>query len=574
MYLTNLRLIIAEYIPFGKNAMIAFNKKLDAFKDVKDSIITAFQDENPEQTQIKLSPINTRVILLTYKIAGYSNFVAELVYPEASNIKQNEYVAFSITQNGRVILGIDVTEIENEKEKFYCDYIPRLLVDMDQDSSKLLFDLLSVHQRELLQLIYESNTENRQKYTIVLADEMYPQKDIDAYIDHERKENELKQILEYIEKHKQFKNGDKIFVGTSGTIIVSKNIKEVEPILVQFAFCRAIDVFINNYFIKMFGINDAIKNVKAMTPQFGKDPNSISKFQDMLTKISAECVLMTELSKYIQNSIKDALLEFNEFKSSFSERQKEYAEFLEIEKRLHSNYSRIDDIQHLIKGLENDMNNLKNQISVIQEKRLQQIFRGIKETGQIQRRMNRINQRQEDKMQILEIILSGSLAFDIIGIIVGEYTFSTGQENPKIFGLEIASPGVWFLINILVWIVLVLGILKFLKYLTKKAEDTMTLYINYDRKINAANLTNWLESNTEIISVESEELDDKVQRTYIVELVLEQNDIIANIVFDEKNSFLNYITLEINQPKSKNKFYYQNLINRVLRKYNILMPQA
>lgn len=569
VWFKDLKILVADYIPFGRNSMIAINKKLEAYKKVRDSLISAFLDKDPGSSTIEISPIKTRVVLLKFISSEYSNFISELIYPEISSVQQKEYVGVSMSHFGRIILGIEVQSMENEKEKFYLDYIPRLLTDINEDSSRLIHDLLSIHQRMLIELIFGKNYLLRQKYPVIISQEIQPYNDLTSYLDGERKENEIKQIIEYIENYKEFNNGDKIIIGTQGTIITSKNIKEIEPVIVQFAFARAITVFLNNYFSKIFSIIDEMKQINAMSEQFGIDPRSFTECQDKMTDIAAQCTLMIELCGYLKNSLIDAMYESDQFKTIYTDRQAEIAQFLDIENILHSNSSRLTDIINLIHGLENDMSNLKSQINVIQEKRLQQIFKGIKDTAQIQRRMFRSNERQENKIQILQIILSGSLAIELLNLIVGDYNFRNSENYPSIFGLQISNPVLWFLINIGLWIVLVYLVIKLMKSMTDKAVDTQNIFLNYDRPIKLDNFSKWLESNLEIISVETEQLENRYLKTTIAQMLIDGRDVELSIVYDEKNGYLYTISMEISQPKTKDKSYYENYINRSLRQLDV-----
>ena len=50
------------------------------------------------------------------------------------------------------------------------------------------------HQRELLDIVYYDDRENRDKFTIILADSIEPKMPAEKYMDKESFENELKQV--------------------------------------------------------------------------------------------------------------------------------------------------------------------------------------------------------------------------------------------------------------------------------------------------------------------------------------------------------------------------------------------
>lgn len=74
------------------------------------------------------------------------------------------------------------------------DHLSRLLVDVHQDSSKIMNDLLSQYQRSLLDMIFMGDTEMRNKFNCIVAKEIKPKLAADDYMDKGEFENELKQV--------------------------------------------------------------------------------------------------------------------------------------------------------------------------------------------------------------------------------------------------------------------------------------------------------------------------------------------------------------------------------------------
>lgn len=217
------------------------------------------------------------------------------------------------------------------------------------------------------------------------------------FIDSGDRETEIRQLVEVVEKAADLNSGGKVFIGTSSAIITSpeENLSVLEPVIIQFAFARGVSVFISNYFERITVVSDEIKKIQRLSKEFDRNPRSVSDSQTALSKISAECVLMAEISQFLKNSLINAIEEYTAFVDFTSDAQMELAQHLGTKLSLNSSLKRVDDIFHLITGLKYDVNNLRDQISVIQEKRLQQIFRSIKETGQIQKRMSKSAERQD-----------------------------------------------------------------------------------------------------------------------------------------------------------------------------------
>ena len=74
------------------------------------------------------------------------------------------------------------------------DHLSRLLVDVHQDSSKIMDDLLSQYQRSLLDTMFLGDASMRNKYNLILCETMEPLLPADDYMDKNDYENELKQV--------------------------------------------------------------------------------------------------------------------------------------------------------------------------------------------------------------------------------------------------------------------------------------------------------------------------------------------------------------------------------------------
>ncbi|GLE10813.1 hypothetical protein PINS_up023064 [Pythium insidiosum] len=52
-------------------------------------------------------------------------------------------------------------------DKIYVDHLSRLLVDVDLDSSKIINDLLSPHQRSLMDMLFMDDARSRNKFSLI-----------------------------------------------------------------------------------------------------------------------------------------------------------------------------------------------------------------------------------------------------------------------------------------------------------------------------------------------------------------------------------------------------------------------
>ena len=80
------------------------------------------------------------------------------------------------------------------KDNISLDHLSRLLVDVQQDSSKIVDSVLSAYQRSLLELIFMNEAAHRDKINLIIANEITPHLTAEEYMDKGEYENELKQV--------------------------------------------------------------------------------------------------------------------------------------------------------------------------------------------------------------------------------------------------------------------------------------------------------------------------------------------------------------------------------------------
>ena len=80
------------------------------------------------------------------------------------------------------------------KDNLSLDHLSRLLVDVEDDSSKIINSVISHRQRKSLEFIYCDSPLRRTKMRLLVANEMTPHLTADEYLDQGEYENELKQV--------------------------------------------------------------------------------------------------------------------------------------------------------------------------------------------------------------------------------------------------------------------------------------------------------------------------------------------------------------------------------------------
>ena len=136
--------MVGEWIPFGSNQIVALNERLGAMDRCQGGLFTSVVDKNPTATSFDVPPGLTQVTILDYDFVRFINFEAEINYPEDEGIVQVENFGMHLNVDGTVLYGIKIEAIMDcTEESVSVDMLSRLLVDVHQDSSQIMNDLLS-----------------------------------------------------------------------------------------------------------------------------------------------------------------------------------------------------------------------------------------------------------------------------------------------------------------------------------------------------------------------------------------------------------------------------------------------
>ncbi|MEX2683236.1 MAG: hypothetical protein Q6373_016800 [Candidatus Sigynarchaeota archaeon] len=550
--LVDARIMIGEFIPFGKNGISAFVSKLDAYKRVKSSMITAFRDSTPAGTRFKTEAHETAIEILDFHPSRFIKFNAQVYYPEEEGITQVERFGVYINSTGKIIIGMKIDSILGKKDLFSIDTITRLFSDIVFDSSELLDTILTNHQRSILNLVFFKQAMTRDKYISIIAKNIDPKLSMEALLDGEDNENELKQILEYVDKVKEWDDGTRVLVGTHGLLLCADDYKPYEVLIAEYSYLKSIDIFLANFFSRAWSLEDSIKEIHRKTIEdFDKDPRSVGIAQSELSELSQDCILLEETRVHIERSLDENLREFQALSKTLDDKQRRLADFLGIEDYTKNIIGRIRDTRQVVAGLNNDVQGLRDQVNVVNEKRLQNIFRQLKDSSAIQMRQAKASERQDSKMNILNVIFSGSLVFNILLLITGEFSFSSSSfYNPNFFGFVFPNPLFWILFAIGLWFLFSFIMTRVIKFLSSSAEANLSLKLEYGVPIDLDALQKVLKQY-DILPGEIEHTEGRTLHhiDYRMAILNSQANVSMTYDMDPRNSFLHSMVMDIEKPQ-------------------------
>ena len=189
--ISNVTILIGEWIPFGANQVVELNMKLGSNERCQGGYFTAQVDDDSTNTQCEVPTGLTSVSILDHDMTRFTNIEAQVYYPEDDGVVQVEHFGIHARMDGTIVYGLMIESVMDRiLENISLDNLARLLVDVHVDSSKIMESLLSNHQRDLLDMIFLGNTLNRDKVNVIIADRVAPKQSAERYLDKDAFENE------------------------------------------------------------------------------------------------------------------------------------------------------------------------------------------------------------------------------------------------------------------------------------------------------------------------------------------------------------------------------------------------
>jgi len=555
--LNSVSVIVSEYIPFGSNQVVAMNDSLGSTERVQGGFYTALVDDDAAGTQLDMAPGLTSVNILDYSLTNHVNFEADIHFPEAPGIVQVETFGCSMNAEGTCFYGMQIEAVlDRIKDNISLDHLARLLVDVHMDSSKIVDSVISSYQRELLELIFMGDAENRDKVNLIIANEITPHLTAEEYMDKGEYENELKQVLGDTRAAFDISEHDTLIFGAYGVLVAGPNSRHHEPLLCAYLQFVSMDIFVRNYFSRMFIVGDAMKTTQHKIEENEKDPNSIHKIRAMISKISKEIILMEEILGYLAEAL-DTIFVPPEPPEQAGRALYERLQIHDLKGQVSR---RVKDLQKNMNGAQHDLEVLREMSLIVSETRAYNLNASINYNTRNLCQLQEANDRAASSLEIMQVVLAGSLSFDILDRITGDWTvINTEWMRAFVEPMLKTTPAIWFIFNMAFWFLLGFALIKFMRWLNWRSQGVITLRMRMMKKINVENLSKFLH----VKNISQEDRDyDKV--TDIVQVVFEADDKrdwggarpVITLEYEELNGYMLNMTLAYNRRHAKKNLVF------------------
>ncbi|MHA1132590.1 MAG: hypothetical protein ACTSQQ_17525, partial [Candidatus Helarchaeota archaeon] len=388
----------------------------------------------------------------------------------------------------------------------------------------------------------------RNKYILLTASEIHPNEDSHFYFDEDAYKNELNQIVNQVFKCTTLLDGGKCFFGSEGLILVSNNVEEYEEVLAIIGFYQGLDVFQKNYFSKMFLLWDEVGDARNKLDESGHNPNAIGEAQAILSRVSAAVVLMNELLQFMDTAVDNVMAEYEKLKP-LTPKQLEIIKFVDLVDTVEKAKIRVKDAALIVAGLKDEIQGVNGLVATLSERQMRQMNEALKDSITSMDEMTRSSERTGVALNILEVVLTGAIAFDILTLFLGDWpgnsaAYSSWADNNPI----LAS-----LIAITAFLFTGYGILKLIQYLETRSEPNLRVALKLGAFYNVEKFKKYIDS----LDIKQEQETIRVG-SRIHEYVWDDedtkkwkgNDVNISLYVDITNHIILSIHVNIDSPKN------------------------
>ncbi|MFW9920762.1 MAG: hypothetical protein ACFFED_14250 [Candidatus Thorarchaeota archaeon] len=539
--LGGVRLILSEYLPCDRNTLEAINQKLMSKRTMHGEFVTMLMDAWPESTTFTSERRCNSVRIIESNASESISCEASMQDP-SDEVEQKEVIGMHITHEGHMVYGCEITAIYDkpitENPSASLDHLARIIADMMNDSSLLMDTLLTHHQRRILDCIFKGTPNSRYKFIGLMASSMAPVfSDVASYIDGEEYQNELEQIIDNIQLAEPLSEKDSfLFLGAGGILIVSPEWMRYETLITFYSLLRSSEIFVDGLFNRMSLLSDELNQARTYIEKTSEgDYTVITKAQNILTEATANYTILGSTGGYLERGFRLISDRWNLVKDQVDSSLRN---LIGIDRGLESLIDRIRDIELVLNSIKSEVEGLQTLLSTQIEQQMRRVYSALRDNTRNTSEVIKASERTGDVLDVIQLVLSGTIAFDIVIAFTGEYT-------TPLASLSMEYPLVFFISAILLWLVIVVGLKKSMDYLGGRIEKEHMIRHTLNIRCNPANVEAYLNSKT-VISVDEEvqEGSEMVRTHYLFSDQDMDQEATVTLSYDRKNGVIEDLIVE------------------------------
>lgn len=437
------------------------------------------------------------------------------------------------------------------KDNISLDHLSRLLVEVQADSSAIVDAIISVNQRELMQLVFLGDAINRNKVNLIIANEITPHLTAEEYMDKGEYENELKQVIGDTKAAYDISEHDTLIFGAYGLLVAGPNSRHHEPLLCAYLQFITIDIYLQNFFARLWILNDDMTTTNKIIIEGEKDPRALVRIRYRICKLAKDIIQLEEILAHILEA-----LEIIEIPPEPPEQAgRSLYERLEIAGMRSQLMRRAMDLKKNIAGSHRLLDVLREMSSVVSESKTFHMNESVDVNTQKMCALQDSNERTAGTLQMLQLIFGGVLAFQILDRVTGQWSVANSPWFSTFYQSAIQNtPLLWFIISLFMWLLIALIFSSAARRNHYRKQGVTTVRLKVNRRVHIKRLQDFLKSKLHTNEERSyDDHNDIVRVTYIDSIKKDWGGAKPTITieYDERNRFLLSCTVEYNKRLAK-----------------------
>ncbi|KAK3284149.1 hypothetical protein CYMTET_8192 [Cymbomonas tetramitiformis] len=508
----------------GANQIVALNERLGSGNTVQGTFFSQGAhggDDSMAMVQCSSQGL-TEVTVLDHDESGYCNFETAIHNNDNGGIIQAECVGVHVSNDGFVLYGCHLeAAMQAVADGISLDNLSRVLMDVQNDTSKIMDSVVSSHQKIMLEITYDGDAIQRPKYTLIFAQKVRKSGltrsvQVADLMDREVSENELKQVLGDTQRGVNLSSSELLVIGKHGMLVAGPNSERHEVFLNAYLGLMARNSFMNHLFQRTFIVVDTLKRIRYLIENYQSDPNSLHNIRTMLSVTSGDIILLTEIQSYLYSQC------FNVIVVPPAPPRTDIGatalfEILDMpgtSKRLNR---RVHGMRKTINVLKGQLQALEAMADRVSAGMTSRVMEAVEANTKNMDDQYRYNLRASSALDILNVLMAGSLAFSIIDRVHGLYlgvaheiawanTFMKPIYNTP-FALFALNLGWWGMIGSFIYLLMA--------HISERASHVLCISFEVNTRLDFKALMVYLE--TKKVEVEDSQLQSSYQSDSTIE---------------------------------------------------------
>jgi Mg2+ and Co2+ transporter CorA len=366
----DIKVVLMEWLPIGHETIKCLQDKLGCLDTQNEFFITGVVDHARNAATIEVEDAEIMLRLDNYDPMESLQFTAKVEIQETGAGQQEEEIGVTVRRTGMLSYGVSLKPRPSERP--YCmDDIGYIAADLVEDSSRVMDTIFNAYQKNLLDIIYCQQRNQRDKYFIAMADRLHPDTgDWREWVENSRYKLELQQVIGKIRQRDVFatEDGTVFIVGEDGLFVIGEHGPTYREILLIYSSIASMISLQDNIFSRIAMSWDSLYEQKRRIQD--EDVEQILEIQSELSTLSANQSMLQSVPRHMVRAVREVVQKLDAVERDASRVKGANIPFIERITTLFRHHADdwINDGEQALDTLGSEVENVRRQASGLSEK--------------------------------------------------------------------------------------------------------------------------------------------------------------------------------------------------------------